>query len=184
MEMKKSTVNPAHPLHFRLRTLVLKCRDLSCSPQKVLAEAHVLPGATVLDYGCGEGRFSIAAARFAGKDGKVYALDIHPLGLRQVQMAASRRGLWNVETICSGCGTGLVAGSVDTALLYVTLHGLDNPHPVLEELHRVLKPNGFLSFRDPHLGEEEILSCIAYRGFFRLAGKGRETYRFARVKKE
>lgn len=59
--------------------------------------------------------------------------------------------LANVETIHSDCKTGLPDNSVDAVLLYDTFHDLSDPDGVLEELHRVLKPDGILSFSDHHM---------------------------------
>nr|MDO8089972.1 class I SAM-dependent methyltransferase [Candidatus Sigynarchaeota archaeon] len=112
----------------------------------------------------------------------VYALDINPLAVRRVQSIASKRKLTNVETICSDCRTGLPDNSVDVVLLYDTFHLLNNPNEVLEELHRVLKPEGILSFSDHHMKESEILSRVTNRGLFRLWKKGKKTYSFLKVK--
>jgi len=53
---------------------------------------------------------------------------------------------------------------------------------VLEELHRVLKPEGILSFSDHHMKESEILSRLTSGGLFRLWKKGKKTYSFLKVK--
>ncbi|MDI6886277.1 MAG: methyltransferase domain-containing protein [archaeon] len=49
---------------------------------------------------------------------------------------------------------------VDVVLLYDTFHTLGDPNGVLEELHRVLKPDGILSFSDHHMKENEIVSEV------------------------
>jgi len=68
--------------------------------------------------------------------------------------------------------------AIDVALLYDTFHSLKDPSGVLEELHRVLKPNGILSFSDHHMKEDEILSKVTDRGLFRVSKKGKRTYSF------
>lgn len=84
----------------------------------------------------------------------------------------------NVETIRSGGPTELTDETMDLILLYDTLHDLSDPEKVLEELHRVLKPTGILSFTDHHMKEDEILSKLTSRGLFRLSKKGTKTYSF------
>ena len=84
-----------------------------------------------------------------------------------------------METICSDCNTGLPDNSVDVVLLYDTLHSLSDPNGVLEELRRVLKPDGILSFSDHHMKENEIVSKVTSRGLFRLSRKGKRTYSFS-----
>jgi len=87
---------------FCLMSLVFRLRDMVRPPAKILAEAKLQPGMTVLDFGCGPGGFSLAAARSVGPEGRVYAVDIHPLAVRSVQRAAARQGLDNVRTIRGG----------------------------------------------------------------------------------
>jgi ubiquinone/menaquinone biosynthesis C-methylase UbiE len=58
---------------------------------------------------------------------------------------------------------------------------LSDPDSVLEELHRVLTPDGVLSFSDHHLKEDDIVSMVTDNGLFRRVGKGRKTHSFAIV---
>jgi len=111
--------------------------------------------------------------------GVVYALDLHPLAIQRVQEIASKRKLTNVETIRSNCKTGLPENSLDVVLLYDIFHMSSEPDAILAELHRVLKPDGMLSFSDHHMGEDEILSRVTVGGLFRLSKKGKKTYSFS-----
>ncbi|MGB9624156.1 MAG: class I SAM-dependent methyltransferase, partial [Phycisphaerae bacterium] len=88
----------------------------------------------------------------------------------------------NVEPILSGGPTGLPDNSVDAVLLYDVFHLLADPAAVLHEVHRVLRPQGFLSFSDHHMGREEILTSMTAAGLFSLATEGRYTFTFARAK--
>ena len=71
---------------------------------------------------------------------------------------------------------------MDVVLLYDTFHDLTNQKAVLEELHRVLKPNGILSFNDHHMEENEIVSKMTDEGLFGLSRKGERTYSFVNCK--
>jgi SAM-dependent methyltransferase len=97
-----------------------------------------------------------------------------------VQGIVSRKGLQNVETILSDCRTRLPDSHLDVVLLYDTLHDLNDPNCVLDEIHRTLKPNGVLSLSDHHLKEGEIVSKVTGRGLFKLLEKGRNTYVFTK----
>jgi ubiquinone/menaquinone biosynthesis C-methylase UbiE len=169
---------PISKFEFQRMALMLSLRDLFSAPESTLAEVEIRPGFHVLDYGCGSGSFTLAALKRVGPEGKVYALDLHPFALQKVQSAAEKRGFPNVETIQSDCITRLASGTVDVVLFYYTLHWLTDPDCVLRELHRVLKPGGVLSFRDPYMKEEEILAAVSGKGWFHLAAKGEKTYRF------
>ena len=169
---------PMPNFHFRFMSFGYKFRDFFLPRKNTLKEVGIKAGFHVLDYGCGPGGYIIAAVELAGRLGKVYALDIHQLAIQRVQNIVSKKKLTNVETICSDCKTGLPDNSVDVVLLYDTFHDLSDPYGVLEELHRVLKPNGILSFSDHHMKENEIVSKVTNRGLFRLSRKGKRTYSF------
>ena len=132
----------------------------------------------MLDYGCGPGSYTVVAARLVGEYGKVHAADLNPLALERVQQVASRKGLGNIETIHTDCATGLENGRMDIVLLYDTYHDLEDPDGVLEELHRVMKPNSALSFSGHRMREGEILTMATDGGLFRLSSQGRKTYSF------
>jgi len=83
-----------------------------------------------------------------------------------------------VETILSDCQTGLPDNSLDVVLLYDIFHHLGDRDRVLKELHRVLKPDGVLSFSDHHMKESEIVSQVTNSRLFRLSRKGQRTYTF------
>jgi ubiquinone/menaquinone biosynthesis C-methylase UbiE len=169
---------PISKFEFQRMALMISLRDLFSAPESTLDEVEIRPGFHVLDYGCGSGSFTLAALKRVGPEGKVYALDLHPLALQRVQRAAEKRGFPNIETIQSDCITRLATGTLDVVLFYYTLHWLTDPDCVLGELHRILKPDGVLSFRDPYMKEEEVLAAVTGRNWFRLAAKGEKTYRF------
>ena len=166
---------------FKLMTLGFKFRDLLLPRINTLKEVGIKSGDNILDYGCGPGSYTVVAAKLVGESGKVYALDIHPLAVQKVQNIAAKRRLTNIETILSDCATGLADESIDVALLYDTLHEVSEPGKILAELHRVLKPNGILSFNDHHLKDEEIITKITENGLFKLSNKGERVYNFVKV---
>jgi len=88
-----------------------------------------------------------------------------------------------VETILSDCQTGLPENTLDAVLLYDAFHHLSDPDGVLKELHRVLKPDGILSFGDHHMKEKEIVAEVTNSGLFRLSRKGQRTYTFLKEEK-
>jgi ubiquinone/menaquinone biosynthesis C-methylase UbiE len=166
---------------FKLMKLMFKVRDFLAPRRDVLREADIKPGFAVLDFGCGPGGYLLPLAEIVGPSGKIHALDIHPLAVREVKRIASRNGIENIEVIESECSTGLPDNCVDTVLLYDVFHDLARPADVLQELYRVLKPCGILSFSDHHMKEEQVLAGVAGTGMFRFAGKGNKTYRFSRA---
>ena len=177
-EEETTTSRPAFNLHFRLMSLGYKFRDSFSSRKNILKEVRIEPGFHVLDYGCGPGRYVCPLAELVGDSGKVYALDVQPAAIGEVQNIASKKQLANVETIVSDCRTGLHRNSLDAVLLYDTFHHLSDPDRVLSELHRVLKPGGILSFSDHHMEEKEILARVTNGQLFRPQRRGQNTYTF------
>ena len=172
---------PMANFDFKFMSFGYKFRDFFLPRMNILKEVGIKPGFHVLDYGCGPGGYVIPLAELVGESGKIYALDIQPLAIQKVRSVARKRQLTNVETIHSDCKTGLPNNSVDVVLLYDTFHALGDPNGVLEELHRVLKPDGILSFSDHHMKENEIVSEVTNGGLFRLSRKGDKTYSLSKI---
>jgi len=168
-------MNQAMPnLAFNLMALTFQVRDLIAPRRNVLQKAGIQPGFHILDYGCGPGSYVAAAVDMVGPAGMVYALDIHPLAVQKVERMARERGFRNVKTILSDSQTGLAENSIDVVLLYDVFHMLPEPQTVLAELHRVLKPEGALSFMPNHMEPHEAVSRVTRGGLFRLDSKNGE----------
>ena len=99
----------------------------------------------VVDFGCGYGTFTIPVAKIVS--GKVYAIDIEPEMVKEIQRKSRVDGLNNVEAILRDFmaeGSGLENESVDYTFLFNILYTTENPEKLLKEAHRILKPNGRL----------------------------------------
>jgi SAM-dependent methyltransferase len=99
----------------------------------------------VVDFGCGYGTFSLAAARFTS--GTVHALDVEPEMIAVTTAKAQRSHLANVEAVVRdfvALGSGLRTASVAYAMLFNVLHAEDAAG-LLREALRVLRPNGVLA---------------------------------------
>jgi ubiquinone/menaquinone biosynthesis C-methylase UbiE len=154
---------------FRLMTLIFKFRDLLQNPRKSLEKAGLRKGMSVVDYGCGPGSFTIPAAELAGQEGKVFAVDIHPLAIRAVKQKASRKGLENVETVLvEGYDTGIGESSIDRVLLMDTIHLIEDPDALFREIHRMLKPDGLLFMEKGHMAMSKQKEILMKTGLFRI----------------
>jgi len=165
---------------FAGMSFIFSVRDWIRPPEKVLEEVDIRPGHNVLDYGCGPGAFSIAAARRVGKSGKVFALDIHPKAIQMVKERAAKEGLQNITTILADRPIGIEPESIDVVLLFDIFHMLSDAGGVLKGLHGIMKPNSLLSFSDHHMKEEQIISRMTAENLFTLKQHGRRTYSFVR----
>jgi len=118
-------------------------------------------GQIVLDFGCGSGTYTISAAKIVGEQGRVYALDKDKKALDELMQKARLTGLKNVERIeTSGeLKFGLADESIDVVLLFDVFHHYYFPEKdarkkLLKEIHRILKPCGFISVWPKHMESE------------------------------
>ena len=120
----------------------------------VLDRVGIQPGDRVLEIGPGPGAFSVDAARRAGPEGRLIAVDIQPEMIVQVEERAQEAGLANVEThVASAYDLPLDDGSVDRAFLVTVLPEIPDQARALAELYRTIRPGGVISiteeFMDP-----------------------------------
>lgn len=162
------------PFHFRLMAAAFAVRDFLRPRRKVIDDLGIRPGHRVLDFGCSTGSYILPLSELAGQQGKVYALDKHPLAIKSAENIIRRNRLTNVEVIHSECHTALPDKSVDRIILYDILHyPLANIGDILAELYRILKPDGLLCVRDHHLKDNELMNKISSNGPFALSGYGK-----------
>ena len=126
--------------------------------EKVLKHIGIVKGLKVLDFGCGDGNYTIPAARLVGEQGLVYALDEDKSALDQLMNKAKSIGLKNLRRLDTSVKSkiGLDNESVDVVLLYDVVHYYYFPkeedrRELLREVYRVLKPSGLLSVYPTHL---------------------------------
>ena len=108
--------------------------------------AGVAPGGTVVDYGCGPGYFTLAAARLTGPEGKVYAVDLEPRMVELVGRRAAEADLANVTAVAGdGNRADLPDGIADYVICVQVMHyadGRDGQVAIARDLYRLLKPDG------------------------------------------
>ena len=70
-------------------------------PDKMIERSGIKEGMTVIDLGCGSGAFTPFVARVVRERGKVYAVDIQPPMLQQLERKLARaenQDIKNIET--------------------------------------------------------------------------------------
>jgi len=114
--------------------------------QDALAELLPLPGAQVLDVGCGNGRITRLVAALGAK-----VIGIDP-GERQLERARAEPTVAG-ERYIKGVAEDLPAAdaSADGVLFFNSLHHVpvEKMDTALAEAHRVLKPDGWLCIAEP-----------------------------------
>ena len=144
------------------------------NPYKFLKAAGLKPGLKVLEVGCGPGAFTIPAAKIIGKDGFIYAVDIHPLAIKRVKEKIAESGIENIKPVLTDASNmGLLDQEIDLVFMFGMPHVAGGLINVLSEIHRVLKPGGTLSFEKSRRSENKIIADIENRGFVFTEKKSR-----------
>ena len=95
-----------------------------------------------------------AYIKMAG-DGTVYALDLSPLMIENVEKKVRKHRLKNIKTITSSASnTSLNNESIDLIFCIDVLSDITDIASALQEMRRILKSDGILAVFEPHTGFE------------------------------
>lgn len=118
-------------------------------PDKIIERSGVKPGMIVVDLGCGSGAFTPFVARAVGEQGKVYAVDIQPAMLQQLEhklAKAENQDIKNIELKqANAYDLPFEENSIDLVYMVTVLPEIPDRGRALREVRRVLKPDGILA---------------------------------------
>lgn len=126
--------------------------------QLFFSELALKPGMTLLDYGCGLGNYSIAAAPHIGPTGRIFACDPWDEGIETLEIRAAMAGYAQIHAaVCKPSGRLSVEDrEIDLCLLATVVHVLEQDGllaEALSEIKRVLKQDGMLAIVEFHKKE-------------------------------
>lgn len=125
---------------------------------RFFAELGLEASDQLLDFGCGSGSYSLAAASYL-EQGQVYALDKSGRSLRKLSKGMKARELDNIKIVKTAGGSDLPfeQEKFDVILAYDVVHSLKDRKKVYGELRRVLKDQGTLSVYPTHYRSPSLL---------------------------
>ncbi len=134
-----------------------------------LKDIGIKKGDVVLDFGCGDGPYTIPAAKVVSKEGKVYAIDKDIESMHKLMEIAKNKGLENIipiHTKSEESKINLESESINAVLLYDVLHYMENleRRKIYEEIYRILKTGGILSVYPKHRKSDELLWNLSDMG--------------------
>ena len=109
----------------------------------------LVPGSVVADLGAGGGWFTTRLARAVGASGRVYAVDVNPVSLRELRESLPKE-LTNIEIVRGEeDDPKLPAGQLDAVLVVNAYHEFAEYAAVLARVREALKPGGRLVLIEP-----------------------------------
>jgi len=158
-------------------------RKIFENPRKILSPL-VKKGMKILEPGCGMGFFTLEAARLAGPEGRVYAVDLQPRMIGALERRVRRARLaGTVEArICPADTMGVsdLDGSIDLVLAFCLVHEVPDAERFFREVRQALRPGGCCVVLEPagHVSEEAFESTLeAARGAGLSVTAGPDVYK-------
>ena len=152
-------------------------RDAVDEAGQVIRLLGIGPGMQVADLGAGSGYYTVRLGRLLGPAGRVFAEDITPTYLRDLDARIAREKLTNVTVVAGeDHDPRLPPASVDVAILIHMYHEIAQPFGLLHNLVPALRPGGRLGIVDldrrpeNHGTPRALLRCELERAGFRPTG--------------
>jgi ubiquinone/menaquinone biosynthesis C-methylase UbiE len=145
---------------------------LDRNASKMLSEIGIGEGQSVLDFGCGSGKYSIPAAKIVGKNGRIYSLDVSQGALQKTLKKAEREGLDNIVRLLSSENVEIPIDNeaINHVLLIDVLQEISDKETLFREIFRILKSDGLMTVYPMHRDPEEVIG-LASSVKFRLKGR-------------
>jgi ubiquinone/menaquinone biosynthesis C-methylase UbiE len=190
--MQKNKQKPMPWFAFKIMSLIMNIKKKFRNIDEEISLAGMQTGDYILDFGCGLGFNTFPAAQKVGNNGKVFALDINPHAIKIIREKSKNSNLKNIETILSDCDTHLEDRKVDIVYLHNTLPLVKDKQRVLDEISRVLKVGGKLSYMSrtfsrvaggDSMNDERLKNNLEADDKFKLARENKGHLVFEKMKK-
>lgn len=137
-------------------------RRILQNPKRILKKV-LRPDDTVLDYGCGPGFFTLAAAEMLSEKGKVIAADMQQgmLDIVKKKISESPAGEKIILHRTEKSSTGL-SEKVDLVIAFYVIHELPDRKKFFEEIKDLLTPDGRFFIAEPklHVSERDFAKML------------------------
>ena len=130
--------------------------------ERFLNSIGIREGQVILDFGCGEGHYTIPAAKVVGEKGKIYAIDRDEEVLDELVKLIKKNNIKNIEVIKRESNITLENNSIDFLLCYDVVHYLKDRKIIYNEFYRVLKLKGIFSLYPKHHKNDYPLMELAH----------------------
>ena len=118
-------------------------------PDETLIKLGLHEGDVMADIGCGIGYFTIPASKIAGDSGNIFAMDILPEMLQEVEIKIKEKKYLNIETgLTTENDLMIEDAKISFAFICTVLHETEELGKFLEETKRIISPKGRIAIVD------------------------------------
>ncbi len=124
-------------------------RDAQQEADRVLGRLKVAPGTRVADIGAGRGYYTVRLARRLGPEATIYAEDITPGYVKDLQNRLDQEKIRTVHVVLgTAADPKLPRNSIDVAILAYVYHEIANPFELFYRLRPALDPGARVGIVD------------------------------------
>ena len=158
-------------------------RDKARESEQIVRLMGIKPGMAVADIGAGTGYHTVRLSPVVGSQGRVYAQDVTPEYLADLERRLERADLDNITVVLGAPDDPkLPPRSLDAAILVHMYHEVEQPYAFMHRLAAAMKPGARVGVTDLnrntwlHGTPPALLRCemeaVGYRqiGFHQLTG--------------
>ena len=171
----KRLFHPKQDAAYRCMVWIFRIMDFFKKPDRRLDDFLIKKGMTVVDYGCGPGRYLPKASELVGPGGRVYAVDVHPMAIDLVKKKIVKHSLSNVVPVLIDRVTppAIEANCADVIYALDMFHQIEDSESFLSGIHRIIKNDGRLYLEDGHQPRDTTLKKVERSSLWRIAGQSR-----------
>jgi SAM-dependent methyltransferase len=159
--MATSSANPRYLLRrdeAETQRLILQSRFFDPYTRRLLLEAGLEPGMTVLDIGSGAGDVALLAADIVGPTGTVVGVDSDPNILETARARAGAAGLYHLSFQAGDCHEYETETAFDAVVGRLVLLHVSDPAATVRSVAEHVRPGGIVAFQEVNTTHESIRS--------------------------
>jgi ubiquinone/menaquinone biosynthesis C-methylase UbiE len=182
MNIMKKKINNRE---FKIMQGIMNFADKIHPHTSVIADSFgIQKGMTIVDYGCGPGRYTVEFAWLTGPDGRVIAVDLIEIALQETEKLLKENNIDFVELkLAQGYDSGVDPETADIVCAVDMFHHVDSA-PFLNEVFRISKPNGLLIISGGHQNRNSIKKAVFKSGLWELTEETKIFIKYKKVKQE
>lgn len=168
---------------FKLMQLIMRIMEwVHPYAEKRVSSFGIREGMTIIDYGCGPGRYTVPMAQIVGEQGKVIAVDLVKIAGEEVENRAQKYGLHNVQfKLAQGYDSKVDTGIADMVVALDMFFMVESPTEFLTELSRISKKDGILVIDDGHQSRAKTKKKLAVSGIWAIVEESKDHLKCKKV---